>query len=172
MHGRSQSGVFGAIDQPIRTRLATLAASALLLLSLGSCGGGGGSGNYTIGGSVSGLPKGAQLQLDLAFTDAVTGMQSGGSTNIVANGPFIFPVQIHSGDMYDVYWTPNSGPHLHIMAECPWTLQTRDIPSSIANFVTCGSAARFRGAVTSFSWWLSLGSSCNSPDPEPSLAES
>jgi 6-phosphogluconolactonase (cycloisomerase 2 family) len=110
MHGRSQSGVFGAIDQRIRTRLATLAASALLLLSLGSCGGGGGSGNYTIGGSVSGLPKGAQLQLDLAFTDAVTGMPSGGSTNIVANGSFIFPMQIHSGDIYDVYWTPNSGP--------------------------------------------------------------
>jgi hypothetical protein len=76
---RSQFGVFGTTDQPIRARLATLVASALLLLSLGSCGGGGGSGSYTIGGSVSGLPKGAQFQLDLAFTDAVTGMQSGGT---------------------------------------------------------------------------------------------
>ena len=108
MHGHSQSGAFGAIDQPIRVRLATLAASALLLLSLGSCGGGGGgSGNYTIGGSVSGLPKGAQLQLDLAFTDAVTGAQSGGSTNIVANGPFTFPFQVDFGDTYDVSWIPN-----------------------------------------------------------------
>ena len=105
---RSHSGVFGTTDQPIRARLATLAASALLVLSLGSCGGDGGSGSYTIGGSVSGLPKGAQLQLDLAFTDAVTGAQSGGSTNIVANGPFTFPFQVNSGDTYDVYWMPNA----------------------------------------------------------------
>jgi hypothetical protein len=103
MHGRIQSGVFGTTDQPIRTRLATLAASALLLLSLGSCGGGGGSGSYTIGGSVSGLPKGAQTQLDLAFTDAATGAQSGGSAIIDANGPFTFPMQIPSGDPYQVY---------------------------------------------------------------------
>jgi hypothetical protein len=62
--------------------------------------------------------------------------------------------------------------HLHIMAARPWTLRTHDIPSSIATFVTFGSATQFRGAVISFSWWLSLGSSCNSPDPAPSLAES
>jgi 6-phosphogluconolactonase (cycloisomerase 2 family) len=106
---RSQFGVFGTTDQPIRARLATLVASVLLLLSVGSCGGGGGSGSYTIGGSVSGLPKGVQFQLDLAFTDAVTGMQSGGTANIVANGPFTFPIQVSSGDPYQVYTTPPSG---------------------------------------------------------------
>lgn len=108
MRRRSQPGVFDADTRPIWARLATLAMSALLVLSLDSCGGGSGGG-YTIGGSVYGLPKGAHFELDLAFTDAVTGMQSGGSTNIAANGPFTFPFQVSSGDPYDVYVTPPSG---------------------------------------------------------------
>lgn len=100
MHRRSQPGVFDTNTRPIWARLATLATSALLVLSLGSCGGG--SGGYTIGGSVSGLPKGSHLGLGVSITDPLTLNQSGGPINIVANGPFTFPYQGGSGDLYYV----------------------------------------------------------------------
>ena len=111
MHRRNQPGVFDTTTRPIRIRLATLAASALLVLSLGSCGGGGGggSGSYTIGGSVSGLAQGGQALLTLQWVNnAVLG--SAVSVQMqVGNGPFSFSSQVPSGDSYAVVMTAPSG---------------------------------------------------------------
>ena len=109
MHRRSQPGVFDTTTRPIQTRLATLAASALLVLSLGSCGGGGGSGSYTIGGSVSGLAQGGHGLLTLQWVNnAVLGSALSVQMQ-VGNGPFSFSSQVPSGDSYAVAMTAPSG---------------------------------------------------------------
>jgi len=109
MHRRNQPGVFDTTTRPIQARLATLAASALLVLSLASCGGGGGSGSYTIGGSVSGLAQGGQGLLTLNWVNnAILGSDFSVQMQ-VGNGPFSFSSQVPGGDYYSVVMTAPPG---------------------------------------------------------------
>ena len=112
MHRRNQPGVFDTTTRPIQARLATLAASALLVLSLGSCGGGGGgggTGSYTIGGSVSGLAQSGQGLLSLNWVNnAILGSDFSVQMQ-VGNGPFSFSSQVPSGDSYSVDMTAPPG---------------------------------------------------------------
>ena len=113
MHRRSQPGVFDTTTRPIQIRLATLAASALLVLSLGSCGGGGGSGSYTIGGSVSGLAQGGQVLLTLNWVNNAILGSDFFVQNQVGNGPFSFSSQVPTGDYYCCRDHGTSGIHVY-----------------------------------------------------------
>lgn len=129
---------------PAPAPLLRVSASALLL-SLASCGGGGGSGGggttppvvveYTIGGTLTGLPSGTEVAL----------RNNGGTQlRLTADGAFVFPDKVTAGSGYAV--TVATQP---VNGNCTVERGTGTANAAVTDVaVTCRSNPRIGGTVS------------------------